>query len=193
MKTKNLSFVSSLLFCSYVACGGGIEGEDPDAETTDVGLPDNNVVTVDGSRPDAVGKDTGPIGPRPDGSTPDASKDGGPFVDKPCPDAATPPPQFDCNVQNQTGCNLGEGCYPYVDYPEDRCGKEIYGSLCAPAGKTPTGQVCGSVLECAPGNVCVITGAGTKCAKSCDITKAGQCPEGQVCDPVDVAGVGVCN
>jgi hypothetical protein len=55
------------------------------------------------------------------------------------------------------------------------------------------GETCSSALDCAGGFICVITGAGTSCAQYCDLGKTGGCPEGYVCEPLDVSGMGVCN
>src|SRR5690349_12971542 len=53
------------------------------------------------------------------------------YVDPGCPDTGPPPTDFQCDAYNQQGCGPGEGCYIYVQYPEEACQQEIYGSYCA--------------------------------------------------------------
>lgn len=181
--TRILS-VSAFVPALFIACGGTVEGdpEEPDA-ATDAARVDGDARLPDGGRPDRQG----PIDR--DGSRPD----GNPFVEPTCP--FTPPPQtaYDCDVAKQTGCKPKEACTPFADYPSDPCEPETYGSLCIPAGTGTQGTACTGQLSCAAGYICVITGAGTNCAKYCDLTSPSGCTDGLVCDSVDVSGVGVCN
>ena len=80
----------------------------------------------------------------------------------------------------------------YVRYPSGPCEQERYGTVCAPAGTGRQGSACGSTEECAAGYACIITGAGTTCGKLCVLGQASSCPEGQVCEPIDVAGYATC-
>jgi hypothetical protein len=178
-----LLFVTGSVAAGLAACGGGVVGVEPGGAPS----PDGGAA-IDGAPP--------PIG-RSDGGRPpprrDAGSDGNTYVEPPCPDPPPPRTSFECDVARQTGCQDGEACYPYVRYPSGYCQPEEYGSVCAPAGEKTQGEVCSSALECAGGYICVITGAGTSCAKYCDLGRVGACPEGYVCEPLDVSGMGVCN
>src|SRR5690606_30167434 len=77
----------------------------------------------------------------------DAAKDAaggtGGFVDPGCPDAAPPPPVFECDAfAEPSGCAFGEACYPWVDYPSGPCDFEEFGTICAPAGTGTQGEPC---------------------------------------------------
>jgi hypothetical protein len=165
------------------ACDGQIVPED---DPNNPGGGDSGLLP-DGARIDA-GRDSGRLPPGRD-----AGKDASPHVDPVCPNPPPPIKDFECDVLAQTGCKPGEGCYPYVEYPGGYCEPERYGSACAPAGTGTQGTPCGDVTTCAPGFVCVITGAGTHCTKNCDLNKSGTCPEGLICQPLDVSGLGVCD
>jgi hypothetical protein len=176
-----LLLLSSAAAALAVACGGSLAGGEIPGSTPDGGT------SADGG--------TNPIGKRDAGRVPkkDAGSDGNTYVDPPCPNPPPPKSNFECDVATQSGCAPEEGCYPYVRYPGGYCEAEEYGSACYTAGDKKQGEVCNSVLECAGGFICVITGAGTSCAKYCELGKANACPEGLVCEPLDVSGMGVCN
>jgi hypothetical protein len=174
---------AAALGATVAACGGGVSPGDPGR-----GPGADGGATLDGSKPPPIGrKDGGPPNKR------DAGADASPYVDPPCPNPPPPRNDFECDVGKQTGCDPGEGCYPYVRYPSGYCQPEEYGAICAPAGSGTQGETCASALECAGGFICVITGAGTSCARYCELGKVGACPEGLVCEPLDVSGMGVCN
>ncbi len=119
---------------------------------------------------------------------PDALPD---YVDPGCPDKPPPKGEFSCDPYKQN-CKKGEACHIFVDYPKEPCGQEIYGSFCGPAGPGMQGDACGGGAACAAGFVCVITGSGTQCVKLCTLMGKSGCPDGYVCEPIDVKGFGGC-
>jgi hypothetical protein len=127
---------------------------------------------------------------------PDAGgKDALPDVDDPgCPNKPPPIEDFQCDPYSQFNgdCAAGEGCYIFVDYPSQPCGQEIYGSFCYFAGPGGQGDPCGSALDCNAGHVCVITGAGTQCVQLCSLFGEDGCPDGLLCETIDVEGFGGC-
>ncbi len=158
---------------------------------------DNNVIVPDG--------DGGSGGEGGDGVgliptvTSTGGMDAGPdalteFIDPGCKDKPPPIEDFQCdpNNQNNGDCLPGEGCYIYVDYPEDPCGQEIYGALCVPEGFGQQGDPCFGAQDCAGGFACVVTGSGTQCVELCPLQGADGCPSGLVCEPIDVEGFGGC-
>jgi hypothetical protein len=165
------------------ACGGEIEA----APIVD-GNPNNPPGSPNGPRDGGgVKPEAGP------GLTDGGAREDATYTDPVCKDAGPAPPQNRCDAFQQTGCRSGEGCYPFVVYPSGPCEQERYGTNCSPAGSLATGQPCGGGgARCAPGNVCVITGSGTKCMHICRLGEANACPEGQICSPVDVAGYAAC-
>lgn len=113
-----------------------------------------------------------------------------------CPDIEPPPPTQECDPLEPaaTGCGVGEGCYPYLQYPGgERCGLPQFGSVCAPASTGSQGDSCGDQQGyCEPGFLCVVgTGGGPRCARLC-LTAEPTCPAGLVCTETDVQGYGVC-
>jgi hypothetical protein len=133
---------------------------------------------------------TGVGGDDPGEDGPDALPD---YVDPGCPDA-TPIEDFECDPYKQFGgdCPLGEGCYIFVQYPTEPCGKEIYGAFCQPAGPGKQGDPCAGGRDCGAGFVCVVSGSGNQCIKLCKLSGDDGCPPGLVCEPIDVEGFGGC-
>ncbi len=123
----------------------------------------------------------------PDGGLPD-------YVDPGCENQPPPIQDFSCDpyAQGNGDCGPGEGCYIFVDYPSVPCGQEVYGSYCALAGTGQQGAACGGGQDCAPSHVCVITGSGTQCVQLCQLSGPDGCPQGLVCEPIDVDGFGGC-
>jgi hypothetical protein len=122
----------------------------------------------------------------------DASID---YVDPGCPDAGPPMMLFDCDPYHQGNgaCPPGDGCYIFANPPETVCGQETYGATCAPQGTGTQGDPCGSGPGgCAAGFTCVVTGAGTQCVLLCELQGAMGCPNGLVCQTIDVQGFGGC-
>jgi len=162
---RSLAFVAAL---SLVACGG-------------------HVVTIPTDDVDAA----------PEGGRAPPPVEAGPW-DEPttCPDASSPPPVVNrCDVLRPTEtCPPGRACYPITVPPDDKCSSEQYGSACLTPGTGAQGDACGggSGVTCAAGFVCVITGGTTECAKSCALGQKGSCPNGYVCEPIDVPGYAVC-
>lgn len=123
------------------------------------------------------------------------SKDALPdYVDPGCPDAPPAATDYQCDPYNQKSgdCAPDEGCYIYVQYPQEACDQEIYGSYCAPAGPGSQGDGCFGGPDCGAGLVCVITGFGTQCVQLCPLSGASGCPDGLTCEAIDVEGFGGC-
>ena len=156
-----------LTSCALVACGGLAAG------------------------PDDASDDQGPFGRNPDGS------DGNSYIDPHCPEASTPPNDITCNVFENgcigtECCPAGSACYPVVIPPSGPCTTESYGAYCIQSGTGTQGASCGGSAECAGGFVCLITGANTQCAKMCDLEGSHNCPDGFVCEPIDIPGFSAC-
>jgi hypothetical protein len=131
------------------------------------------------------------------GATGDAdppSEDLPDYQDPGCPEQPPPLEQFTCDPYEWTNgdCPIGESCKFYVEYPAEPCGQEVYGSFCYPSGTGRQGDLCNGGQDCAGGHVCVVTGSGTQCVRLCHLKGASGCPEGLVCEPIDVKGFGGC-
>jgi hypothetical protein len=137
-----------------------------------------------------------PVGGEGGGGSPaDGGKDAlDEFFDPGCPDAGPPVEDFTCDpyAQGNGDCFDGEGCYIYVQYPDDPCAQEVYGSYCAPQGFAGQGEPCNGGPDCLSGHVCVVTGSGTQCVELCSLMGQDGCPAGLVCEPIDVEGFGGC-
>lgn len=113
------------------------------------------------------------------------------FEDPGCPNPPPPLEDYECDPYGKAaGCDFGESCYPYVDYPSTQCGQEIFGAICTPAGQGQQGEGC--ELGCANSHICVVTGEGTQCVQLCDLNDVVPCPGGLVCAAVDIPGIGGC-
>jgi hypothetical protein len=124
------------------------------------------------------------------------------YMDPPCP--THPPPVLDfkcdpymqvpnCPADDPKGCCMpGQGCYIFVDYPADPCAAETYGAQCIPAGNGGQGAPCMGPEACVAGASCVITGSGDQCVMLCPLIGPSNCPDGTVCEPIDVSGYGGC-
>jgi hypothetical protein len=117
------------------------------------------------------------------------------YVAPECPDAALPPIEQECDLfADVSGCPLGLGCFPYVEYPApgDDCAQERFGTQCLLAGSGLQGEPCGAG-DCAANHLCVLTGEGTICVELCSTFGGDTCPAGLLCEPIDVQpGVGGC-
>lgn len=126
---------------------------------------------------------------------PDGGKDALPdYVDPGCPDAPPPEQLFECDPYNQNNgdCGPGDGCFIFVQYPTEPCGQETYGAVCVAAGTGAQGDPCGGGQDCQGGYVCVLSGSGNQCVQLCHIVGVSNCPDGLVCEPIDVEGFGGC-
>lgn len=161
-------------------CGSTIVEDDPDASSGGGGGSSHS----DGQVP------TGPGSGGKDGGK-DALPD---YTDPGCPDAGPPVSSFECDPYDQanSGCAFGEGCYIYVQYPDEPCGQEVYGSVCLPSGPGQQGDSCNGAQDCGAGFVCVVSGSGTQCVQLCPLKGPDGCPPGLVCEPIDVEGFGGC-
>lgn len=170
---------------AVVACGQvRVDADDDDDSDVD-----------SGRRPRRDGGDT-PTPGRPDGGRPrDAGKDADPneYTEPECPDRPPPEEQYECDPIQQQGCEPGDQCAPFVQYPGDTCEAETYGAFCVPAGTYTQGEACESQLDCAAGYICLITGAGTACGQACDLAAPSGCDNGLICVSTDVSGIGACN
>src|SRR5262245_53252376 len=105
-----------------------------------------SVIVVEGDPDGGVGGDAKHDGKH---SSSSGGKDSGADVlpdyeDPGCPDAGPPITMFECDPFKQPGgCPPGNGCYIFVKYPAEPCGKEIYGAVCEPAGPGGQGDACG--------------------------------------------------
>lgn len=171
------------LLLSAPACSGSVEALDGDNQRDAAAdAPDGAVLDA---RPDHATDSA----PKPD-ATADAFDE---YVDPGCPDAPAPVFDYQCDPLAPPGeCLEGEGCYPYVGYPAEPCGAEVYGSMCLAVGTGSQGDGCYGPQECAAGFVCVVSGSGNQCVRICSLTDPTTCPNGQVCEPLDVAGLGGC-
>lgn len=132
--------------------------------------------------------DAGPQGRNRDA----AGGDGNGYVDPQCPNKKPPLTYSECDVATQKGCGSGEGCYPAVLPPTEKCQPETYATLCLRVGTAKQGEACNGHSNCAAGYVCLITGGDTQCARMCDIKQKNQCASGYVCEPIDVPGYAAC-
>ena len=116
------------------------------------------------------------------------------YVDPGCPDAGPPIMMLDCNPYDPSGgdCPPGQGCYIFSDPPQTVCGQETYGAACAPEGSGTQGAPCGGSQQCSGGFTCVVTGSGNQCCLLCELQGSMGCPDGLVCEPIDVQGFGGC-
>ncbi|WP_437283183.1 hypothetical protein WME90_22190 [Sorangium sp. So ce375] len=116
------------------------------------------------------------------------------YEDPGCPDTGPPVTDFACDPYDQASgfCAPGEGCFIFVQYPDEPCGQEIYGAFCAPAGPGRQGDPCSGGSQCGAGFACVVTGSGTQCVELCALSGDDDCAPGFVCEPIDVAGMGGC-
>jgi hypothetical protein len=113
------------------------------------------------------------------------------FVDPGCPDAGPAETDFQCDPNaGPKACGAGLACYPFVIYPSDPCGQEIYGAQCVQPGTGGQGEPCDG--GCIADHICVITGQGTQCVQMCDTASANPCSDGLVCADVDIPGIGGC-
>jgi hypothetical protein len=112
------------------------------------------------------------------------------YVDPGCPDAGPPLMMFTCDPYAQN-CPPNQGCYIFTQNPADPCGQEIYGSDCEPAGQGKQGAPCDGA-GCAAGFTCTVTGSGNQCIELCQLEGNMSCPDGLVCQPIDVLGFGGC-
>lgn len=151
--------------------GGGGEGDDPG-----LGGGGEGATGLGGSEPDAG---------------PDAFDA---YVDPGCPDQPPPVEDYACDpyAQDNGDCMPGDGCYIFVEYPAEPCGQEVYGAQCLPQGPGGQGDPCGGPLDCQGGHVCVITGSGIQCVQFCNLEGESGCPEGLICEQIDVEGFGGC-
>ena len=133
----------------------------------------------------------------------DAGKDAfDDYMDPPCKNHPPPNTDFKCDPYNQGPsctpqggkqcCAPDEGCYIFVDYPTQPCAAETYGAVCAPAGPGGQGAACMGPSDCVAGASCVITGSGNQCVMLCNLMGASSCPDGTVCEPIDVSMTGGC-
>lgn len=115
------------------------------------------------------------------------------YVEPSCPFVPTAQIDAKCDALNQATCPAGQGCYPTITYPTAPCDPEIYRTACLPAGKGLQWDECMSLLDCAAGFICVVSGTGTQCERGCDASNPTSCPTGLFCEAIDLPGIGTCN
>ncbi len=140
------------------------------------------------------GNDVGAGGAGGAGGGANASDAAPDYVDPGCPDAGPPGTAFMCDAFNQNNgdCPPGDACYIFTQNPQTPCGQEVYGSSCSPAGNGTQGDPCQGAQDCAAGLSCVVSGSGNQCVVLCELQGSSTCPEGLVCEPIDVQGFGGC-
>ena len=79
-----------------------------------------------------------------------------------------------------------------MQYPTEPCEAEVYGSYCLVSGTQSQGDFCSSPTDCTAGFVCVVSGAGNAMRSPLLPDRPLVLPDGQVCEPIDVAGYGGC-
>lgn len=90
-----------------------------------------------------------------------------------------------CNVLTQD-CPNGQGCY-FISAAGD--------TDCAQSANKATGAACSFLNDCAPGNLCLGSGASGTCTKVCDTAaNPTTCPSGQTCQAAGIPNstIGVC-
>jgi hypothetical protein len=113
------------------------------------------------------------------------------FDDPGCPEVSKPEPTLDCDPWSTGECPDGYACSPYVDYPDEPCETEHYGTGCRVAGAGVQGDSC-VIDDCAAGFLCIASGQGTVCAQLCLPDGSAKCAPGFICGTVDLDGYGVC-
>lgn len=156
------------------------------------GCPESTTLRSDAAVDDA-GMDSGARVGRPAGPL-DAGTDA--FVDRTCgADASTGSGMFqrECDPFDDTTCAPDEACQAAAIPPREPCGEELFVTFCARAGSGQQGDDCLGEQSCAAGFSCVVTGAGTQCARNCDLGGGEpSCPRGNLCQATDVPGYGAC-
>lgn len=160
------------------------------------------VIDDDETDPDGTGGGPSPIGGTGggpmvgSGGFQDGTGGDIPWEDPECPDEPPPDSMPECDPLDPIAtCGVGEGCYPYLDYPfGEQCGHAVFGAICVPASTGDQGDFCGdNGSYCSPGYMCVVGAAGGKrCGKICEPVKDHDCPEGLICGATDIQGLGVC-
>jgi hypothetical protein len=112
------------------------------------------------------------------------------YVDPGCPDAGPAISAFECDPFDQSSCDLGLACTPFIDDPIEPCAQEIYGATCRSEGTGTQGVDC--TFGCKAGFTCAATGQGIQCVKMCQVSQPGACTDGLVCEELDIPGLGGC-
>lgn len=189
MRFLGFSAVSGCALALAIGCGGSVS-IDPALTYDDAGNPIVDAVAVDAKTDTRPRRDSSPwtdSSVSEDDAEPDA------WIDPGCPDTPAPKPVYTCDPLSPPpgDCKAGEACHPYVEYPIEPCEHERYHAECFPAGTGKQGDPCGGGA-CSAGFACVASGAGNVCVRMCAPGKTGGCPDGLVCHPTDVPGVGGC-
>lgn len=199
VRSASFGTAFALLITGALACGGLTNDPTPDtgrAGTGGTGGTGGSGAAGKGGKAGKGGSTSGTGGRGGSLATGGTSAKGGAgglpsFEDPGCPNPPPPLEDYACDPYGSFGaCGANESCYPYVDYPSAKCGQEIYGAVCTPAGEGKQGEGC--ELGCVANHVCVVTGEGTQCVRLCDLNAAVPCAGGLVCAPVDIPGIGGC-
>lgn len=191
--------IAAIFFTGVLACGGLTNEPSPDGGLAGTGGSGGSGGSGTGGKGGKAGKGgtgSGTGGRGGSTGTAGTSAKGGAgglpsFEDPGCPNPPPPLEDYACDPYGSFGgCDEGESCYPYVDYPSTKCGQEIYGAVCTRAGDGKQGENCDG--GCIVNHVCVVTGEGTQCVKLCDLNDPTPCTGGLVCAPVDIPGIGGC-
>lgn len=195
LRSLTLTWVVASAFFALAGCGGTSESGTERSGGVPNGRADNQVDAGLPPDPDAT-VNKPPRVPPPQIASPRGTQrppdEPTPFEDPGCPAVPAPVEDRQCDpLALDSGCEIGFGCFPYVDYPTDPCAPEIFGTRCRAQGTGTQGQEC-AMGGCAEGYLCVATGQGTQCARLCKFPGQGQCDPGLVCGSVDIQGFGVC-
>lgn len=112
------------------------------------------------------------------------------YTDPGCPDAGPPITDYDCDPYTPGTCGFQMSCYPFVKYPSEPCGQEIFGAKCVSSGSSGQGEPCDG--GCKDQHICVVSGQGTQCVRLCSLDEPKGCDGGLVCQPIDIPGFGGC-
>ncbi len=178
----------ALLAALLLACGGTVETLESEMDATG-GVP---FVTTGGALSTGGVEASGGL----ENTGGQAATGGTVYVEPQCPDEPPPPIEKECEpLAEETGCDGGRGCFPYLIYPNgEDCGDPQFGAVCAFGGSSRQGEPCADGRNsCAPGFMCILgASGGTRCAQICKPAADHMCPAGYVCGITDVRGYGVC-
>src|SRR5215470_2290662 len=121
---KHLAWIA-LGLAVAAACGGSVNDDSGKKKDASVGGTGGTPITG-GTHSGGKGghSGSGGTGGKIDGGSGFGGTGG--FIDPGCPDAAPPPPDYQCDPYGPNQCPPGQGCYPYVIYPSAPCDQEHY-------------------------------------------------------------------
>jgi hypothetical protein len=134
-----------------------------------------------------------PYVPKPDAEPPVDASPLPSYHEDACPDVPLPDAEALCDPLARGQCPAGYACYPFPPDGIDPCHPGPYRMMCAKEGSGSQGAPCGTGLEgCQAGTICAVTGQGDQCITLCRPGAIGACPNGMVCERLDIPGFGGC-